>query len=134
MDLDVLIDAALRKLWASSYLVLTPIEQVLVAVSGVEVEVNNGGFDQYYFNSAGDQAQVAPAKLRAIGAATTADIVESANSAFGSDGPPMDRGTRQERLEQIRDGAAELWSLLEQKFYAYPDNLRGLLERYASQH
>lgn len=77
---------------------LTVPERVFVAVWALEADVNNGGFDQYYLNSAGDHAWFAPAALRTIGAERTAAIVEQANAEFGPDGPP--------RLE--RCGAADV--------------------------
>src|SRR5436305_14505300 len=38
---------------------LTDTERRLLAAYWVEAEVNNGGFDQYFFNSAGDNAEAA---------------------------------------------------------------------------
>src|SRR5688572_17376891 len=38
---------------------LTDTERRLLAAYWVEAEVNNGGFDQYFFNSAGDNAEEA---------------------------------------------------------------------------
>ena len=37
-------------------------------VDELEAEINNGGFDQYFFNSAGDKAAEAINALEAIGA------------------------------------------------------------------
>jgi hypothetical protein len=54
---------------------LNRVDQVLVTMWGLEAEVNNGGFDQYYFNGAGNQAFFAPEALRAIGAHPMASIV-----------------------------------------------------------
>ena len=39
---------------------LTTHERRLVAVGGLRTEVNNGGFHQYFYNSAGDLADEAP--------------------------------------------------------------------------
>jgi hypothetical protein len=43
---------------------LTPDEQLLVVLWGLEADVNNGGFHQYYFNSYGNFAQLASRMLR----------------------------------------------------------------------
>lgn len=57
MDIESLTDAALEKLWDQGFGVLDQREQLLVTIWGLEADVNNGGFDQYYFNSYGDFAQ-----------------------------------------------------------------------------
>jgi hypothetical protein len=66
---------------------LTPAERVFLCVWNLEAEVNNGGFEQFYINSAGDNAVETPAALRGIGAARAAAIAERANDVFG---PPGD--------------------------------------------
>src|SRR5262245_26824721 len=79
---------------------LSPSEQVFILVWEVEAEVNNGGFNQFFFNSAGDRASATVAALRTIGAERMASIVDRANASF-PDGPPVDRSIRQELLETI---------------------------------
>jgi hypothetical protein len=66
---------------------LTTPEKVFVCVWGLEGEVNNGGFDQYYFNSSGDHALDAEESLKAIGAKHTAQLVKQANALFGASSP-----------------------------------------------
>jgi hypothetical protein len=63
---------------------------VFVCVWELEADVNNGGFDQYYFNSSGDLAGDAVESLNAIGAKNTADVVRQANALFGAGGPAVD--------------------------------------------
>ena len=48
----------------------------------LEAEINNGGFNQYYFNSSRDHAGSAPDALRLVGAAKFADLVERANGIY----------------------------------------------------
>src|SRR5687768_15196846 len=127
MDIESLTDAALKKLWDQGFEVLDQREQLLVTIWGLEADVNNGGFDQYYFNSYGDLAQHCPGALRLIGANRTAELVELANAAFGTEGPPQNREERQDRLDEIRDTATPMWDSLEQEFYGYPDDLSELL-------
>lgn len=67
------------------------VDKVLVAIWVLEADVNNGGLDQYHFNSAGDFAFYAEQALQSIGAHAMARIVARANSLFGPDGPPRDR-------------------------------------------
>jgi hypothetical protein len=127
MDIDSLTDSALKKLWDQGFDALDHLDQLLVIIWGLEADVNNGGFDQYYFNSYGDQAKYTPSVLRLIGANRIAELVELANAAFGSEGPPEDRGARQAHLEEIREVAASVWEPLEQEFWLYPDDISGLL-------
>jgi len=111
---------------------LSPSERVFILVWELEAEVNNGGFNQFFFNSAGDRASATPAALRAIGAGRTAAIVDEANSSF-PDGPPADRAVRQGVLETI-DPDTELFDELDQEFYGYPDDLSALLYRFVIEH
>lgn len=127
MDVDSLTDSALKKLWDHGFDALDHLDQLLVVIWGLEADVNNGGFDQYYFNSYGDQAKRVPSALRQIGANRMAELVELANAAFGSEGPPEDRGARQAQLEEIREVAASVWEPLEQEFWLYPDDIPRLL-------
>jgi len=105
-------------------------DRALVVIWGIEAEVNNGGFDQYYFNSAGDYARCAPAALHEIGAHKMAQIVERANALFGPDGPPADRDERDGALFRITEGDAEAWEQLDREFHAYPDDIEALLLKY----
>lgn len=53
-------------------------ERVVLAIEAIEREVNNGGFNQLFFNSSREHAFFAPVALRAIGAPRTAELVERA--------------------------------------------------------
>ena len=130
MDVTELTDASVSKFIESGASVLSPMERLLVAIWGLEADVNNGGFDQYYFNSYGDFAAETPSLLRAIGADQAAALVEQANAAFGIAGPPRDRDKRQRVLEGIADGAAEAWDALDNQFFKYPDDIASLLRAY----
>jgi hypothetical protein len=111
---------------------LSASERVFVLVWEVEAEVNNGGFHQFFLNSAGDRASATPAALRAIRAERMASILDRANSAF-PDGPPSDRSVRQSLLEAI-DPDIELFEELDQEFYGYPDDLSALLYQFVIEH
>jgi len=127
VDIFAAIDAAFRRSFEHPFDALSTLEKVLVAVSGLEADVNNGGFHQYYFNSSGDTANLAPKALRTIGAVHMASIVEAANSRFGPGGPPNSRLPRQNALFELSD---DLWDDLNNQFYKYPDDISTLLERY----
>lgn len=113
---------------------LTVPERVFVAIWMLEADVNNGGFDQYYLNSAGDHAWFAPEALRAIGAERTAALVEQANAAFGPGGPSPDREVRLRTHEEVAARARALWDDLDRAFYTYEDDLTTLLRAYVERH
>lgn len=99
----------------------------------LEREINNGGFNQYFYNSSGDFAHETITSLRAIGANKTADILQKAIEQFPSSAVPKDRTKRQEILEQIEDTANEVWEQLDQTFYKYEDDLNKLNIEYIKQ-
>jgi len=130
-EAPVISEEASRRYEALGFDGLTEPERVWIAVEELQMDVNNGGFDQYYFNSSGDTAWFASAALRTIGADRTATIVERANAVFGPDGPPRDREQRQEALERLRGADDDvLFKSLDDEFFKYPEDLDELLRTY----
>jgi len=109
---------------------LSPPERVFLCVWNLEAEVNNGGFGQFYMNSAGDNALETPAALREIGATKAAAIAEEANNLFGPSGPPRDRDARAQALQRLGTAATDALNALDARFYEYPDNLEELLRQF----
>lgn len=105
-------------------------EIVLLSVWMLEAEVNNGGFNQYYWNSAGELATETVASLKEIGANETASIVEAANSNFPNSSPPKDREERQVLLEKLENSGTLKLDSLETDFYEYPSDLTELMYQY----
>ncbi|MFI0431220.1 DMP19 family protein [Mariniflexile sp. HMF6888] len=106
---------------------LNPYQRTFLFVENLEREINNGGFNQFYFNSSGDFSQETVDALLEIGAEKTAEIVKKANSEFKSGTVPKDRTERQNELEQIEEKAEENWNKCDSEFYGYQDNLTELL-------
>lgn len=102
-------------------------QKTFITIESLEREINNGGFNQFYFNSSGDFSHESINALIKIGANKTAEIVKKANSQFPDKKVPKDRTERQEILEQIEDKADEIWEICDTDFYKYEDNLAGLL-------
>lgn len=92
----------------------------------LEKEVNNGGFNQYFYNSSGSFANQTIISLREINAIKTANILQSAIDQFPNSTVPEDRSERQEILKKIEDKAGEVWEELDQRFLEYQDNLYDL--------
>jgi hypothetical protein len=127
-DFLITVSDVLVPLGQGTFAHLSPAEQVFVLVWGLEADVNNGGFNQYFFNSYSDHAAAVPHALRAIGAIEAAAIVERA-LAFFPDGPPADRRRRQQLLESL-DPNTEAFNALDDEFFAYPDDLTALLAQF----
>ena len=122
-----------KKEGESGYDSLTEAEKIFLCVEAVENEVNNGGFHQYFFNSAGDSAQDAPAAFMAIGADYTAELVSRACAVFPGGEAPRNRGERQDLLEEIGYEADETLGKLDDAFYEYQDDIAGLLLKYVKE-
>jgi len=106
---------------------LNPSQHTFLFVENLEREINNGGFNQFYFNSSGDFSQETIKALLEIGANKTAEIVKRANSKFKNGDVPKDRTKRQNELELIEKKAEENWNKCDSEFYKYQDNLTELL-------
>jgi hypothetical protein len=92
----------------------------------LEREVNNGGFNQYFFNSSGDFSHRTILSLQTIGANKTADILQKAIDQFPNGNVPIDRTERQEIVAQIQETANPIWEELDQNFFTYEDDLNTL--------
>ena len=106
---------------------LNPFQRTFLFVENLEREINNGGFNQFYFNSSGNFSQETMNALLEIRAEKTAEIVKKANSEFKSGTVPKDRIERQNELELIEGKAKKNWNKCNSKFYEYQDNLTELL-------
>ena len=98
-------------------------------VEKLEAEVNNGGFDQFFFNSAGNDSAAILAALEAIGAAKAAAIVRRACAKFPGGMPPSDWFVRQEVLEGVSP-ESDAFEQEDQDFYKYEDKLQELVNAY----
>lgn len=113
--------------------VLTEPERILFVVCGVEMEVNNGGFAQYFFNSSGNFANETVAAFQMIGASKTAEICRRANSVFGEE-VPVDWNEREEALNQLPDEVDEILENCDNDFFEYEEDIRALLYEYVLKH
>ena len=106
--------------------VLSEAERVFYITQTLEMEVNNGGFSQFFFNSSGNFSNELVGAFTTIGANTTAAICQKAIAAFGRD-IPIDRDEREEMLDELEsDEIDEILEECDDAFYAYEDNLNEL--------
>lgn len=109
-------------------------QRVFSAIWGLQAQVNNGGFSQYFDSIDGEAAADAEQVLRAIGARRAAAIVAKATAVFPGGPPPRDRDERQRRLSKLSEGIRAEWELLDQEFVKYPDDLTALLYAWVRAH
>ena len=100
-------------------------------VKALEDEVNDGGFDQFFYNNAGDNTAETIEALKSIGALKTADILRRAAAMFPGGMPPRERYARQGVLLQ-KFPDAKGFEELNDEFYAYPDDLASFLAKCKS--
>jgi hypothetical protein len=113
---------------------LTEAEQTVYCLDALEREVNNGGFDQFFFNSSGNTAMETVTALERLGAKHTAALVQRAAGVFPDGRPAADRDERETQMEALPESARELWSQLDDDFYEYRDNLTALERAYVRAH
>lgn len=99
-------------------------------VQNIEREINNGGFNQYFFNSSGNFSHDTIRSLQAIGALKTANILQHAIDQFPNSTVPKKQSERRGVIEKIEEIADEVWGKLDRKFLQYEDNLSELIIQY----
>jgi hypothetical protein len=111
-------------------------DQVFHDIWMLEAELNNGGFSQYMFNTAGDRGLRAVEALQEVGAVSLADVCERFFALLSNGAPAADQDSRQTQLDEAaerlgEDAFEDACSALEAEFYAGEGELRRLLAAYA---
>lgn len=75
--------------------------QAIYMIWALEAEVNNGGYNQFYFNSSGQFYKHLPEALRLVGANKFAELTEKANKTFEQEN---------EKITKHQDGTLEGFS------------------------
>ena len=135
-SLDVVfefVEPVIEKLEKSGSDSLSELETTILSVWLLEADVNNGGFNQYFWNSSGDFANQVVSSLHRIGAAETADIVKAALANFPNSAPPTNRDERQNILEALEESGTLKLDSLDTEFYEYPCDLTELMYQYLSE-
>ncbi len=100
-------------------------ERAFLRVWELEAEINNGGFDQYFFNSSGDHCLETKESLIRIGAQKTAEILADAMFLFPDGEPSKDQTKRQNQLKEVSPDSDRFESH-DQRFLAYEEDVSGL--------
>ena len=93
---------------------LTPAERRLMALGGLRAEVNNGGFHQYFFNSAGDLVTDALDAAQVADADELTSLIRRALSLLNVP-DPSDRVARQDALSKLEP---EQFADVDDSYYA----------------
>ena len=113
-----------------NYSNLSEAERVFVFVDILEGQVNNGGFDQFFFNSSGEYTYEIVSAYEAINAYKTAELVKSAIKLFPVSPVPKDTVTRREAMQNLEERISEEWDKLDTIFYGNNENVADLLLEY----
>ncbi|MBQ7777694.1 MAG: DMP19 family protein [Oscillibacter sp.] len=103
-------------------------ERVFYISQLLEMEVNNGGFDQFFFNSSGNFANELVDVFTEIGAEKTAEICKKAISVFDGE-VPLGRDERDDMIQE-NDEAEEILEECDSAFYDYEEPLSELVYAY----
>lgn len=109
-------------------------QRIYLAVKWLDIEVRNGGFSQYFFNSSGNQWESARTGLSEIGAIEHSNLLNEAIGIFGSNGPSSDRKERFEQLRTIESKSEVPFEKMDDRYYDLTENLEVLLLKYAIKH
>jgi hypothetical protein len=121
------------RIWRVDYPALSTEERVLLAIWELEGQANNGGLQQFFFNSSGCLAPHIGEALRTIGASRMAAILEQAIALVGRV-EWSDDAQRRQAIETLSPATVTALHDLDRSFLAYPDDLTDLLYRYVCQH
>ena len=100
-------------------------ERVFFITQKLEMEVNNGGFNQFFFNTCGMFNEEFVAAFEEIEAEITADICRKALEALGDDLPEVDSDERESVLDELLDSdeVNEILEECDEAFYGYEEDL-----------
>ena len=112
-------------------------QRVLYVTQALEMEVNNGGFAQYFYNYSGDFANEAVSAFESIGAIKTAELCKKAISIYG-DKVPNDRNEREKILtpddEKEEERIEVILNACDDAFFEYEDDLVELNYQFIINH
>jgi len=109
-------------------------EKVFVCVWVLKGQVDNGGFDQFFFNSSGEYSVEAVSAFEKIGATKIAEIIQQANGMFKNGQPPKNWEYRQEELSKMPESAEKELGRLTDEFYKCTEDVDKLLYQFVLKH
>ena len=115
---------------------LSHASKVIYLAETCEGQINNGGFDQFFWNSSGDFTLETIKALEEIGATKSVQLFNKATSWFPNSTPSADREARWKQLKVFEKSTAyeKLLDALDKEFYKYEDNIMALIDDYIKAH
>jgi len=116
-DLDLVTEVSsrlLNKEYGAGFDSMSRPEQNVYLVSQLEGEIDNGGLDQFFVNSAGNCALRTAVALDEMGRAEEAEIFRGALALFPDAAPSEDRATRFDQLDAL-GGRRSRWDSMDRK-------------------
>jgi hypothetical protein len=126
LDDDELVDAVTERIAEAvpspfenkvPLLAATPGQRAVYALSWLDVEVNNGGFHQFFFNPSGALAREALGGARLVGLGEHAAIIEEAFSAFPDGEVPEDFDERVSLHEGLSEADSDRIDACDERWY-----------------
>ncbi|MEM6965720.1 MAG: DMP19 family protein, partial [Bacteroidota bacterium] len=105
-------------------------EKNVLLVLGLDGQVSNGGFSQFFFNSTGKFAHETVDALQAIGATESYQLLKEAIPFFPKSFIPKDTGERRDLMDEFPEKIYEAWDQLDSRFYKKNENLDALVISY----
>jgi hypothetical protein len=136
VDHAAIINAADKKREVHGFDALNEPERVISLVSYAGFEIENGGLDQFYLNSAGDYAIETVWAFKMINAPTAAEILTRANSLFADKMPPKNWDDRGEILSKMLsdETISKAFDDLTTEFYHEAEDVYDLAYLYIEAH
>jgi len=111
---------------------LSPAEHRHYAMRMLDAEVCNGGFDQYFSNSSGNDWEAALDGLAAFDPARAA-LLREVVAQFATP-PSSDRGVRAKQLAALHEKSADPLGAFDKRYYALPTPIDVAIARHAAAH
>ena len=105
-------------------------EAELLAVWLLDAEVNNGGFDQYFWNTAGELISEAIEGLEIIGAEDLASIADAAAAELSDKFESSSRDQRRQQIDELQASWGSRLSSYDTQYYNSKDDPISLLAAY----
>ncbi|MBW3623229.1 MAG: DMP19 family protein [Armatimonadetes bacterium] len=112
---------------------VSPGQRALLCVDWCQKEVRNGGFEQFFLNSAGMLANEALKGFKLIQAFSYAELLDRALTVFPEGKAPIGRSIRAKQIKSLSKCEREnLFGPLEDRFYQLLRSEENDLERYCT--
>ncbi len=113
--------------------VLTREEEIVRAVTWIDCQVCNGGWDQWMFNTPASSLHRTVAACREVGCGNVADMAERSLEIAGIQ-PEDDDDIKTEKLSVLSDASQDALSALSDRFYLFEEDYMGMCKAYILTH